>query len=190
MTLGNGSFEKPPRESLPALLESLLFVADEPASLEDLARALGVRRKAVEAALDELTNAAKDRGVRVQRVGDAAQLVTDPAAAPYVERFLGTDGPQRLSHAALETLAIIAYRQPVTRIDIDTIRGVNSERSVATLRARGLIEETGRAPGVGRPTLWGTTARFLEHFGLEHPSELPPIEDILLHEAADTPAEE
>ncbi|HWO93283.1 MAG TPA: SMC-Scp complex subunit ScpB, partial [Dehalococcoidia bacterium] len=131
------------KERLPALLESLLFVADEPVSLGELAEALGVSARAVSSALDELAAASAERGVRVQRAGDRVQLVTNPEAAPFVERFLGRDIPQRLSVAALETLAIIAYRQPVTRAVVDQIRGVNSDRALSTLRARGLIEEVG-----------------------------------------------
>jgi segregation and condensation protein B len=91
------------------------------------------------------------------------------------ERLLGMDHQQRLSHAALEALAIIAYRQPITRAAIDAIRGVNSDRAVATLIGRGLVEETGRADRPGHPALLGTTVRFLEHFGLESPQALPPL---------------
>ncbi|HWQ28056.1 MAG TPA: SMC-Scp complex subunit ScpB, partial [Dehalococcoidia bacterium] len=94
--------------------------------------------------------------------------------ARYVERFLGAEYP-RLSDAALETLAIIAYRQPVTRAVIESIRGVNSDGALATLLHRGLIEAVGRADTVGRPILFGTTVRFLEHFGLEKPEDLPPL---------------
>lgn len=182
--MGDTSKRNAERADLPALLESLLFVADGPATTEDLAQALGVRKRLVEAALDELGESCRPRGIRVQRIGDKVQLVTAPEAAAYVERFLGADGPQRLSHAALETLAIIAYRQPITRAEIDAIRGVNSDRSLATLRMRGLVEEAGRAPGVGRSALWATTPRFLEHFGLERPEDLPPIDAIIADEPA------
>ncbi len=167
-----------PKERLTSLVESLLFVADQPVTLDDLAQSLGATVRAVAAATDELAEACHTRGIRVQRAGDRVQLVTDPEAAPFVERFLGSDGQQKLSSAALETLAIIAYRQPVTRAAIDAIRGVNSDRSITTLRARGLIEEMGRADSVGRPTLWGTTVRFLEHFGIERPDDLPPVESL------------
>jgi segregation and condensation protein B len=113
--------------------------------------------------------------VRLQRGPDGAQLVTAPESAAHVEYFLGMEAARRLSTAALETLAIVAYRQPVTRGTIETIRGVSSDAAVATLRARGLIAEGGRAEGPGRPVLWVTTQRFLHHFGLERPSDLPPL---------------
>ncbi len=167
-----------PKERLSALVESLLFVADEPVTIDALAQTLGVSMRLATTAVDELAQACQARGIRLQRTGDQVQLVTDPEAAAFVERFLGSEGQRRLSSAALETLAIIAYRQPVSRAAIDAIRGVDSDRSVATLRARGLIEERGRATAPGRATLWGTTVRFLEHFGLERPEDLPPIDEI------------
>ena len=110
------------------------------------------------------------------------QLATAPEAAPYIEHFLEVEHG-RLSRAALETLAIVAYRQPVTRAAIEAVRGVNSDQAVATLLSRGLIEEVARAPGPGRPVLFGTAVRFLEYFGLQRPEELPPLPD--LAEAAD-----
>jgi len=163
----------PAPERLAAVIESLLFVADEPQSLDTLARSLGVRRDRVEEAIEELSTV-NGRGLFVQRQGDLVQLATVPDAAPYVEQFLEVEHG-RLSNAALETLAIVAYRQPVTRSAIDFVRGVNSDGAVATLLARGLIEEVGRAPGPGRPVLFGTTVRFLEHFGLSRPDDLPPL---------------
>jgi segregation and condensation protein B len=103
------------------------------------------------------------------------QLVTAPDAGPYVERFLGLESRQRLSGAALESLAIIAYKQPMTRAGVEQVRGVNSDGAIGSLIARGLVEEVGRAPGPGRPALLGTTLRFLEHFGLSKPEDLPPL---------------
>jgi len=164
----------PPPEQLPLVLEALLFVADEPVEIGALARSLNLPRQTITEALEALAGAARERGVRVQRNGNRVQLVSAPEAGSYVEQFLGME-QARLSDAALETLAIIAYRQPVTRAAVDAIRGVNSERSVATLLARGLIEEVGRAETVGRPALLGTTQRFLEYFGLERPDDLPPL---------------
>jgi segregation and condensation protein B len=166
----------PPAERLAAALESLLFVADEPLELGVLARSLSVSRAQTAEAVEGLAKQCSDRGVRIQRDGDLVQLVTAPEAAPYVERFLGMEH-QRLSRAALESLAVIAYRQPVTRSAIDAVRGVNSDRAVATLMARGLVQEVGRANTVGRPVLLGTTVRFLEYFGLERPDDLPPLSE-------------
>ncbi len=160
---------------LKLVLESVLFVADEPVELASLARIADARQEDVSRALDALAGDCQARGVRLQRTGSAYQLVTAPEAAPYVERFLGVDEDHRLSHAALETLAIIAYKQPITRPAIEAIRGVNCDRALASLRARGLITEVGRAGGAGRPYLFGTTFRFLEYFGLEKPEDLPPL---------------
>ena len=105
-------------------------------------------------------------------------MVTAPEASPFVEQFLGVDEDQRISHAALETLAIIAYKQPISRQVIEAIRGVNCDRALASLKARGLITEVGRASTAGRPYQYGTTFRFLEHFGLEKPGDLPPLPEM------------
>ncbi len=162
-------------DSLPLIIESLLLVADEPVEVAHLARIVGARAEEVAAAIETLALDCQRRGVRLQRTGNAVQFVTAPEAAPYVERFLGVDEDHRLSHAALETLAIIAYKQPITRAAIEAIRGVNCERALATLKARGLVAEVGRASSSGRPYLYGTTFRFLEYFGLEKPEDLPPL---------------
>ena len=167
----------PAPDRLPAVLESLLFIAEEPQQLETLAKSVGVTRQRVEQALELLSNSANGRGLIVQRLGDRVQLATAPDAAPYIEQFVEVEAGH-LTRAALETLAIIAYRQPATRTTIEAVRGVNSDYGVATLLARGLIEEVGRAPGPGRPALFGTTLRFLEYFGLQRPDELPPLPDL------------
>lgn len=164
-----------PSISLPAALEALLFVADEPVELAELARALDVSIAATRALVDALAESLAGRGLLLQRHEGRVQLVTAPAAGPFIERFLGARTGQRLSVAALETLAIIAYKQPVSRPAIEAIRGVDSARAIATLRARELIDAVGRAESVGRPVLFGTTIHFLEHFGLEHPADLPPL---------------
>ena len=166
---------------LPSLLEALLFVADHPIDTGYLARAVEVSVPRVEHALDALAESLREggRGIRVQKGPEGVQLVSAPEAAAQVERFLGLEANRRLSQAALETLAIIAYRQPITRGQVDAVRGVSSDGAIATLRARDLIEAAGHAPGPGRPMLFRTTQRFLEHFGLERPGQLPPLpEDI------------
>jgi segregation and condensation protein B len=170
------AFPEPEPLSLPALLEALLFVADGPTPVGNLAAALQVVPDAVEAALDELAGTLAGRGVRLQRMGDRVQLVTAPQAARAVEDFLGLQGTVRLSPAALETLAIIAYKQPVTRPALEALRGVNCDAVLKTLLSRGLIEEVGRTEGVGRPILYGTTFLFLQHFGLESLAELPLLD--------------
>ena len=167
----------PAPDRLPAVIESLLFVAEEPQQIDTLSRSLSVPRQRVEQAVEQLAASTNGRGIFVQRQGDRVQLATVPDAAPYIEHFLEVEHGQ-LSRAALETLAIIAYRQPVTRAGIESVRGVNADYAVAALLARELIEEVGRAPGPGRPALFGTTMRFLEYFGLQRPDELPPLPDL------------
>lgn len=176
----------PGPELLAAVIESLLFVASEPQDINTLAKSLSVTRHKIEQALDELTESTNGRGVFVQRIGDRVQLATVPDAAPYIEQFLEVEYGQ-LSRAALESLAIIAYRSPVTRAVIESVRGVNSDHAVATLLARGLIEEVGRAPGPGRPVLFAPAVRFLEYFGLQKATDLPPLPP--MEEAALEPTE-
>jgi segregation and condensation protein B len=172
-------FPEPSAEELPALVEAVLFVSDGPVDEAALARALGVPRRALNAGLDTLAEAVRRRGVRLQRGPEGAQLVTAPEAAAVVEHYLGLETGRRLSTAALETLAVVAYRQPVTRATIEAVRGVNSDASIATLRARDLIAEAGRTEGPGRPAIFVTTQRFLQHFGLERPEQLPGLHELL-----------
>ncbi|MDY6874893.1 MAG: SMC-Scp complex subunit ScpB [Chloroflexota bacterium] len=164
--------------SLAAQVESLLFVADAPVSVGRLAEALEVTPAQIERALADLEAAYEGHGLRLQRAGNHVQFITAPEGASCVERFLGLERRTRLSRAALETLAIIAYRQPVTRPEIESIRGVGSDSVLRTLLSTGLIEEVGRAPTVGRPILYGTTFEFLQHFGLRRLDELPPLEGL------------
>jgi len=171
----------PTPERLPAIIESLLFVAEEPQEIGTLAKTLGVPRQGVERAVETLAASVEDRGLFVQRLGDRVQLSTAPDAAPYIEHFLEVEHGH-LSRASLETLAIVAYRQPVTRAMVEAVRGVNSDHSVSTLIARGLVEDVGRAPSPGRPVLFGTSIRFLEYFGLQRPEDLPPLPELVLAE--------
>ncbi len=161
---------------LTARLEALLFVAPEPVSARQLAQALEMPVREVEQALSELAEDLRARGLRLQQHRGRWQLTTAPELAPLVERFLGLEATSRLSRAALETLAIIAYRQPISRPQVDAIRGVNSDGVIRSLLSKGLIEEVGRAEGPGRPILYGTTAAFLQAFGLASLDELPPLE--------------
>ena len=157
-------------------LEGLLFVAAEPVPLAHLAEALDVNPTMVEAALRELETTLTNRGLRLQRFSGRVQLTTAPQLAEAIERFLGLEATTRLSRAALETLAMIAYQQPVTRPQIDSVRGVNSESMLKSLLNKGLIFESGRTEGPGRPILYSTTPEFLQHFGLSSITELPPLE--------------
>jgi segregation and condensation protein B len=165
-----------PKPTLVQLLESLLFIAGEPVAVVELARALEVPPDAVEQALDELATLCAGRGVRVQRHGERAQLVSAPEAAAAVERFLGVQSQPRISGAALEVLAIIAYRQPITRAQVEAVRGVDSGGVMRVLLGRELIAETGRLETVGRPILYATTPEFLRQFGLGSLADLPPLD--------------
>ena len=156
-------------------LEAMLFVAAEPVTTAQLAAALDVSSSVVERGLNELDAALASRGVRLQRHAGRVQLTTAPALAELIERFLGLEATSHLSRAALETLAIIAYQQPVTRPQIDAIRGVNSDSMMKSLLNKGLILESGRADGPGRPILYSTTPEFLQHFGLNSILEMPPL---------------
>ena len=162
--------------TLAATVESLLFVADAPVSVSHLAEALERDERDVEAALQTLAEGYAERGLRLQRKGNRVQLVSAPEAAPTVERFLGLSQSGKLSAAALEALAIVAYEQPVTRPQIEAIRGVSSDGVLRTLLSKGLIEEVGRLETVGHPVLFGTTFEFLQYFGLSSLGELPPLE--------------
>ena len=157
---------------LKAALESILFVADQPVELVHLRRVLDVPLEAVEDLLSLLSADYQERGIRIARSNNAVRMVTAPESAAYIQTFLGLEQTVRLSAAALETLAIIAFKQPVTRAQVEAIRGVNSDGVIATLEGRGLIEEVGQHESPGHPFLYGTTMSFLQHFGLESLDEL------------------
>lgn len=173
---------EPQPESLPlplaAMVESLLFVSSEPVPIARLAEALDATADQIEDALAELKDNVHNgsrRGLRVQRRGDKVQMTTRPECALYVEKFLGLALTSRLSKPALETLAIIAYQQPLTRPEIEMVRGVNCDGVIQTLLSKGLIEEVGRLETAGRPIQYGTTFAFLQHFGLHSLDDLPPL---------------
>jgi segregation and condensation protein B len=165
-------------EPLPlhALVESILFVATDPVPVPVLATVLDVKAGEVEDALKFLSGEYWKRGLQLLRMGDRVHITTSPRAAQAVEKFLGIEHTIGLSRAALETLAILAYKQPLTRPQIDAIRGVNSDSVIENLIAKDLVEETGRTEGPGRPILYGTTEAFLQHFGLGSVAELPALE--------------
>lgn len=162
---------------LAAVIEAILLVSPEPVEIARLGELTGHRSAEVEEAIAELVDHYSTRGIRLQRSADRLTLVTAPEAGIAVARFLDSAQKARLSPAALETLAIIAYHQPTTRSQVEAIRGVSAERSLGTLLARGLIAEAGRAESVGRPTFFRTTDDFLSYFGLESLAGLPPLPD-------------
>lgn len=158
-----------------AQLEALLFVAERPLARREIGTLAGVDDAAVDAALGDLEVELASRGIRLLSVGDRVALATAPEAGSLIARYVGAEGV-RLTPAALETLAIVAYRQPVTRAVIERIRGVDSDYVVRSLLHRRLIVELGRSEAPGRPILYGTSFEFLERFGLTSLDDLPPLE--------------
>jgi segregation and condensation protein B len=159
-------------------LEALLFAASNPVSISQLAEVLSRNPEEIALALKTLEVEYKQkRGVRLQWHIGKVQMTSAPEFGSLVEKFLGLESTSRLSWAALETLAIVAFKQPITRPGIDAIRGVNSDGVLRNLLSKGLLEETGRAETPGRPILYGTTSDFLQHFGLSSIQEIPPLED-------------
>ncbi|MFO8037658.1 MAG: SMC-Scp complex subunit ScpB [Anaerolineales bacterium] len=171
----------PPTETnnkldLTAKVEALLFVSPEPITPYQLGSILDVSTRRIKNCLDKLEGKYQGRGIRLQHHNGAVQLTTAPEAAQLIEHFLEIETTYTLSQAALETLSIVAYQQPVTRPQIDAIRGVNSDSVLRTLLSEGLIKEVGRAESPGRPILYSATSKFLTYFGLSSFEELPPLD--------------
>jgi segregation and condensation protein B len=162
--------------------ESLLFVAGRPLECTELRKLLDTDDTRLSSVLETLATQleSQGRGIRLQRLGSQVQLVTAPENARYIAALLGLPMTAKLTTAAMETLAVIAYRQPMTRAQIEAVRGVNSDRALASLLQHGLVAEVGRAQTVGRPALFATTAEFLQQFGLTNLTELPHIEQAAL----------
>jgi segregation and condensation protein B len=158
-----------------AQLEALLFIAEKPLSRREIAAVAGVDRATVDARLGDLEVSLAERGIRLILSDDRVELVTAPDAGALIARYIGADAI-RLSPAALETLAIVAYRQPVTKSAVERIRGVDSDYTIRTLLHRRLVVELGRSESPGRPFLYGTGFEFLERFGLTSLEELPPLD--------------
>lgn len=163
-----------------SIIESLLFVSGEPLKLKNIASILEIDEKEALKVLNELIYIykASDRGIKVIALNEEYQLVTKKQNSSYIQKLLKTNVRQALSQAALETLAIIAYKQPITRIEIDEIRGVKSDRALSTLMDKTIIRETGRLEVPGRPILYATTEEFLRYFDLENISEMPSLEEL------------
>lgn len=163
--------------SLKGRIEAILFVAGEAVSLKDMAKALTVGEKELKSALEEIGSEYdyEQRGFMLKRFGDKVQLATRPLYAEDVLRLLQPVQQQSLSQAAMETLAVVAYKQPVTRAEVEQIRGVKCDYSLQSLTAKGLIAEAGRKDTIGRPILYATTDTFLSHFGIATLEDLPPL---------------
>lgn len=174
---------------LSAALAALMFAASEPATIDMLARTTGYDIRRVRAELEELAPQLARYGLMLQWPDQyQVQLASNPELAPLIRRFLGLERTTKLSAAALEVLAVIGYRQPVTRPEIDSVRGVDSSGVIQTLLARELIEPVGRLQGPGNPVQYGTTGEFLRLFGLSSLEELPELPEDLV-EQTEAPAE-
>jgi segregation and condensation protein B len=163
---------------LKSIIESLLFVTDEPLPVKKLADYTGRNEDEVKQALADLKEdlVSGGRGIRLKAIAGGYRLYTDPKNRVYIEKLVLSSEFRRLTQAGLETLSIIAYKQPITRAEIAGIRGVSVDSVLANLLAKGLVKEVGKEEVIGRPTLYGTTDRFLESFGLENLDELPELE--------------
>ncbi len=172
-----------------ASVEALLFLADEPIPVPALASALECDAEQVRVLLDELVQRLEERqsGLVVRHVAGGVRLYTSPVADDVVERHLLAGRSGRLSNAALETLAVVAWKQPISRGDVSDIRGVNADGAMRSLQARGLVTEVGRDDGPGQAVLFGTTTTFLEQLGLASLEDLPPLTDYLDEVAPDEP---
>ena len=166
------------RHELKKILEAFLFVSASPVQVAQIKTLFGVDDKAVESAFEELKTkyAGGDTALRIIKVAEGYRLSTSPELAPYIKKFFKDQRP-RLSRASLETLSVVAYKQPATRSEVESIRGVNVEGPLGTLLERGLIRITGRKDAPGRPILYGTTRLFLEHFGLNTLKDLPLLNE-------------
>lgn len=180
------------RNEIKAVIEGLLFVSgDEGIDRKQIAQVLEKDSKEIDEIINELKESylSSDRGMTIVEYAGSLQFVTKPDHAVYYERLVETPGHSTLSQAALETLAIIAYKQPITRSEIEEVRGVKTEKPLQTLSAKGLVKEVGRAEGTGRAILYGTTKAFLDHFGLQTIKELPPLPENIQEESVEQEAD-
>ena len=160
-------------QKLRSTIESILFIAERPVTVREIADSCGVMVQAVQKQALELIEAYSAEGIRIVRKGDYLQMATAIENAAEVARFFRRELRANLSPAALETLAIIAFRQPITKGRVDQLRGVNSDASLRVLLVRGLVTEVGREQTPGRPILYGTTMEFMQYFGFESPDDIP-----------------
>lgn len=178
LRIGEGEHTLGPREAM-AIIEALLFTSGEPLSLEDICDVLDIDKKSCQILIEKMTEEfdSHGRGIQIICFNNKYQLCTRPEYTDYIRKLLKPQNKQSLSRAAVEVIAIIAYKQPITRQAIDSIRGVKCDRIINSLIEKRLIREVGRLDSPGRPKLYGTTDEFLRYFGLKNLDELPKIED-------------
>ncbi|MHC6179468.1 SMC-Scp complex subunit ScpB [Clostridium sp. JNZ X4-2] len=165
-----------------SIIESLLFVSGEALPVKQIALIIKCNVEFTRNLLSEMIDSYKEgcRGIKILKDNDRYSLVTKSENSSYVENLLGNNSKQSLSQASLETLTIIAYKQPITRIDIDEIRGVKSDKAISTLIEKRLIKENGKLNVPGRPILYGTTEEFLRYFGLENVDNIPSLDSLIV----------
>lgn len=168
------------RREMKSIIESLLFIWGDPLSLKDIGSILEIKEKDLEPIMNEMIDEFdyNRRGIKINKIGTSYQLSTRPEHFEWIKKLYVPKTSKTLSNAAIETLSIVAYRQPITKAEIETIRGVRCDKAIETLMNRELIEERGRLDRTGRPIIYGTTPNFLKYFGLESLDELPPLQDL------------
>ncbi len=168
---------KKDNEKIKSFIESILLVAEKPVSIKELSSSIGQMNSEIQKALTELINEYKNKGIKIIKKGEYFSLVTDPENSEIVGKFLNEELRHDLSDAAIETLSVITYKQPVTRVEIEDIRGVQSDQLLRNLMIRGLITEVGRKETPGRPILYGTTMEFMQYFGFSNESQIPEFKE-------------
>ena len=173
--------EASPKNIYFSIIESLLFASGEPLEIKQIASILECSVNFTKDLLNEMIRLydEENRGIKIINTNERYSLVTKPENSDYIEKLLGTNSRQSLSQAALETLAIVAYKQPITRVDIDEIRGVKSDRAISNLVEKGLVKDCGRLDVPGRPIVYGTTDEFLKYFGLENIEQMLGLDEII-----------
>lgn len=168
-------------ENYESIIEAVLFASGDPLKIKQISSIIECNEKYTKRILDDMIIKYNDekRGIKLISINDSYQLVTKPENSDYVSKLLKTNSRQSLSQAAMETLSIIAYKQPITRIDVDEIRGVKSDRAILTLQEKGFIKESGRLDVPGRPILYSTTDEFLKSFSIGNLEELPHLDEFL-----------
>lgn len=170
-----------------SIIESLLFVSGEPLDLKQISSIIQCSLDFTKELLNEMSKLyeCESRGIKIINNNGSYSLATKAGNSEYIEKLLGINSRQGLSQAALETLAIVAYKQPITRVDIDEVRGVKSDRAISSLVEKGLIKECGRLDVIGRPILYGTTEEFLKYFDLENIGQMPSLDSFIGEVALD-----
>jgi len=172
-----------------SIIESLLFISGEPMTIDSIKKIIEIDKKKIEALVKELISdySVRNSGLLVIEVAEGVQMVTNPASSPYIKKLISTAVPTKLSQPSIETLSIIAYKQPIIKAEIEAIRGVNSDGVVKTLLERRMIKILGRKEVPGRPLMYGTTKEFLQYFGLKDLTEMPTLKELSDVEILDIP---